>query len=154
MLKLFLGAIGLTLIVGGGVFVARNYKLIAENMRLSNLQNFLKKPVDTPPGDEQASAPTDQSGTVLGVTKENITKTQHAIAGIVTPITTQVGNVLGAMVNTVTSVTSGSTTDNGKVDVSKLFENAKSTAAAIPEQVFTQTRYEYCKQVVNDFEKK
>lgn len=151
-LKLFLGVIGLTLVVGGGIFVAKNYKLIATNMRLSNLQDFLKKPVATPPDDEQASDSDDKTGSVLGVTKENITKTKNAVVGVVSPITTQIGNVLGATVNTVTSVTSGSTTDTGKIDVNKFFENAKSQAAAIPEQVFTQARYEYCKQVVNDFE--
>ena len=153
VLKLFLGAVGLTLVVGGGVFVAKNYKLITQQLRLPNLQNILEKPTTPPPGDEQAFIPTDQSGSVLGVTKENITKTKNAVVGIVAPITTQVENVLGATVNTVTSVTSGSTTDTGKIEVNKLFENAKSQAGAIPEQVFTQARYEYCKQVVNDFEK-
>lgn len=153
MLKLFLGAVGLTLVVGGGVFVAKNYKLIAEQVRLPNFQNLLKKPDADQPGDEQVSVPDEKTGSILGVSKENITKTKNAVAGVVTPITTQIGNVLGASVNTVTSVTSGSTTDTGKIDVNKLFENAKSQAAAIPEQVFTQARYEYCKQVVNDFEK-
>ncbi len=154
MFKLFLGAIGLTLVVGGGVFVAKNYKLIAENIRLPNFQNLLEKPNTDQPSDEQASIPNDEEGSILGVSKENITKTKNAVAGVITPITQQVGNVLGASVNTVTSVTSGSTTDTGKIDVNKLFENAKSQAAAIPEQVFTQARYEYCRQVVNDFEKK
>ncbi|MEK7458765.1 MAG: hypothetical protein AAB612_04785 [Patescibacteria group bacterium] len=153
MFKLFLGAIVLTLVVGGGVFVAKNYNLIAENMRLSNFQNLLEKPNTDQPGDEQASIPDEKDGSILGVSKENITKTKGVVTNIVSPITNQVGNILGASVNTVTSVTSGSTTDNGKVDVNKLFENAKSQAAAIPEQVFTQARYEYCRQVVNDFEK-
>ena len=153
MFKLFLGAIVLTLVVGGGVFVAKNYNLIAENMRLSNFQNLLEKPNTDQPGDEQASISDEKDGSILGVSKENITKTKGVVTNIVSPITNQVGNILGASVNTVTSVTSGSTTDNGKVDVNKLFENAKSQAAAIPEQVFTQARYEYCRQVVNDFEK-
>lgn len=158
LLFAFIIAIGLTLFVAGGVYAWKNPQLLASKFpQLQSLFKLKKNDANTEVSTEelaQAEPELEQEddGSVLGVSKENIEKTKNVLANVghvVNPVVQQVAQVLG-QTTTSTHVSSGS----GTIDVNQAFENAKSQAAQIPEKVFDQARYTYCKQVVEEFEKR
>ena len=106
------------------------------------LQRFRKT------SDEKTNDISQQSGEVLGAAQDFIEKTSDTVGKRVNPVIQQVAKVAQS------SNVSLETNEQETIDVNKAVESVKQEAASIPQKVFDQARYEYCKQVVQEYSEK
>ncbi len=73
------------------------------------------------------------------------------IGNSVSPVLTTVGNTIENIVQQSSKVVTGK---DQKIEIDKAIEDARKKAENLPEDVFNKAKYEYCKQVVTDYEKR
>jgi len=136
--RMFATACVTILLVGGTAYAWQN--------KTTLLSRFGKKPPQNTQQnadsgkDQKLALDTQQIGEVLGETQKNIVDTVQTIQSTVGDTVSQI----------VTSVT----TQDQKIEIDKAVQQVQQQAANIPQEIFEKARYEYCKQVVSDYEKR
>lgn len=98
-------------------------------------------------GKFMSSAPEEDRDTkVLGATQQSF----QSVMGSVGPAVDQAYNAVSSQVSAISDTV---LKDDQKIQVDKAFEDIKNNAADIPENVFNDAKYNYCKSVVTDYEK-
>lgn len=102
---------------------------------------------------------TEEQGGVLGEAVEDSSPTPSSrlnfgsigsqVSSVVGPIVQTVGSVLGTVVEETAKAVTG---NDQKIEIDKAIEEAKKNAANVPGEVFDKAKYEYCKQVISDYE--
>lgn len=89
----------------------------------------------------------------LNLRKEKTSKENDgSILGAVQEKTESVSKILQDTVGkTVGDVASQFMTEDQKIEIDKALKNVQDQAVGIPENVYQQARFEYCKQVVDDY---
>lgn len=128
----------LTIVVTGGV--------IGGGLYIKQHPEVLEKFRDT--SSEKSNTISNQSGEILGTAQEIIEKTSDMVGKRVNPVIQQVTTIMQS------SNVSLESNERGTIDVNKAVETVKQEAASIPQKVFDQARYEYCKQVVQEYSEK
>ena len=124
------------LLVGGTVYAWQNKTALLAKLGKKQSQNTQQN-VDT--GKEQAQLlNTQQIGEVLGETQKNIVDTVQTVQSTVG--------------DTFSQILSSVTTQDQKIEIDKAVQQVQQKAANIPQEIFEKARYEYCKQVVSDYE--
>lgn len=116
---------------------------------LSGITHLLQKKT-------QVAQVSSEDGNVLGeqsdqVNSSGIQGVGEKIGDTVGPVLESIGNSVSQFASTVTEKV---TTDDQKIQIDKAVEDAKNRASEIPGEVFDKAKYEYCKQVVEDYEKR
>lgn len=83
---------------------------------------------------------------VLGATQQTLQSAMGSVGPALDQAYTSVSTQVDSLKDTVLK-------DDQKIQVDKAFEDLKNNAADIPENVFNDAKYNYCKSVVTDYEK-
>jgi hypothetical protein len=123
-----------------------------------SIQDFIKKTFVSivQKNGKPVSKTPESSPVVLGETDEvkDGSQTQsigQKIGNTISPVLTTVGNTLESIVEQSSKVVAGK---DQKIEIDKAIEDARKKAENLPEDVFNKAKYEYCKQVVTDYEKR
>ncbi|HKY74286.1 MAG TPA: hypothetical protein VJ246_03175 [Patescibacteria group bacterium] len=127
----FVSACFVTLLVAGGVYAWKNQDALKGKISLKNDDS--------------------QTGEVLGEAQEKVSNVQESVQRVAGPIMNQVAQIVN---QSASMLPQGSLSQPGSINVNDAVEQVKQQAASIPEKVFQDARYEYCRQVVQDYEKK
>lgn len=127
----FVSACFITLVVAGGVYAWKNQDALRRKISLSK--------------DDQ------QTGEILGAAQEKVSDAQDTIQRFAGPVVTQVTQIVN---QSASKLPQGTFSESGTINVNEAVEQVKQQAASIPEKVFQDARYEYCRQIVQDYEKK
>jgi len=125
------------LLVGGTVYAWQNKTTLLS--RFGKIPQKNEQTTDTEK-QEKLALNTQQIGEVLGETQKNIVDTVQTIQSTVG--------------DTVSQIVTSATTQDQKIEIDKAVQQVQQQAANIPQEIFEKARYEYCKQVVSDYEKR
>lgn len=144
----------LLLVVAGLIYavtlVSAKQGLSVQDFFKKTLENVLQKKVNP------TEKTPESSPVVLGETDVLKDETQtisigQKINNTVSPILTTVGETLENIIEKSNKVVTG---NDQKVEIDKAIEDARRRTENLPEEVFNKAKYEYCKQVVSDYEKR
>jgi hypothetical protein len=85
-------------------------------------------------------------GKVLGV------QNAQNVQGAVTAMQPALQNIAGAVTNSISAAADTVLVQNQKIQIDQAIQSLQSSASGIPQTLFNQARYSYCKQVVQDYE--
>jgi hypothetical protein len=132
MFRLILGAVSLILVLGGGYVVVKKVKPEMVDKGIQDITN------------------NEKLGDVLGAAQQLGDGSNETLNKVAPAFNSGVQLVAQLMSDSA----SEASTDGGKIDVNQFVEQTKSNVSQIPEQVFERARYEYCQQVVDQYESK
>jgi|SRR3989339_541016 len=98
---------------------------------------------------ESVISPSAEKNTSLDDAKRKIQQSVEAIGGNLKPMAQSASKTAS---ETYSNVVKSFTTDEQKIEIDKAVEDAKKKIENLPEDIFEKARYEYCQQVVHDYE--
>lgn len=146
-MRFLLILLGTTVVIGsvGGYVVMKKGITLNPSSIFSLFTN--KKGQEESPG--ELPSPLFDGGAILGTSQEVIEKTANTVEKAITPFAKQVG----VDVNT-SSSQAPSSQQSGQINVNQAVEQIKANVSSIPQEVFDRARYDYCQQVVKEYEEK